>query len=291
MILLPACGDPVLYSRIGAQPSDGGGDLPQELADGPAGDTDGGAGGSGGNPGTGGAEVDGATDAGDAPDDTGDAMGAGGVIGTGGIGTDGGSGAGGMTGTGGVTGAGGVTGTGGVGMGGSSGTGGTPDLAQYNFETTAQGWATLGSWTGFARSTAQRFAGLASIGGTVTYTPGTGIATQELFVLPTAGTGPVANSVVTFHVFLPANAGPASAPVVGAVQPYLQDSAAPIPGFFPAYTAANLLTFGGWTTITFTLPATIVPPVTRIAVQILTSGARAFTGGIYVDSISWSPAQ
>jgi hypothetical protein len=305
VVLLPACGDPVLYSRIDVQSPDGGTDVPQQPGDGSSGDADDGgdsapdsaddsaddgADDDGGDQGMGGrGDIDGATDDGGTPDGSDDATGAGGGTGTGGmsgtggvIGTDGGIG------TGGVTGSGGVTGTGGAGLGGSPGTGGGPDLAQYNFEATAQGWAAVGAWTGFGRSTAQRFAGLASVGGIVTYTPVTGVVstTQELFVLPAAGTGPVAGNVVTFHIFLPTNAGPAATPVVIAVQPYMQDSGA-TPGFFATYTAANTLVFGDWTTITVPLPPTIVPPISRVAVQIFTGGPTAFTGGIYVDSISW----
>jgi hypothetical protein len=104
----------------------------------------------------------------------------------------------------------------------------------------------------------------------------------ELWITPAAGTGPVAGKVVTFHVFLPANA----AGVVAWVQPYAQDSATP-QAFIGAFTPAAMLTFGGWTTITLPMPATIVAPVVKIAVQLSAGGSVAFTGNVYVDSIGW----
>ena len=206
------------------------------------------------------------------------------MIGTGGM-ID--AGAGGM-GTGGMIDAGvggagtGGMGTGGAGMGGMGVGGAIVDNAQFSFEASAQGWAALGPWTGAARLTTQHFAGLASFGASLTYTPTASGVTQELWITPAAGTGPVAGQVVTFHVFLPANA----AGVVEWVQPYIQDGAA-TPAFNGAFTPAAMLTFGGWTTITLPLPASTVAPIFKIAVQLFTSGTVAFTGNIYVDSISW----
>ncbi len=209
--------------------------------------------------------------------------GTGGVMGTGGAGM-GGMGTGGMetadAGTGGM-GTGGM-GTGGAGTGGTGVGGAIVDNAQFNFEASAQGWAALGPWTGTARLTTQHFAGAASFGATLTYTPGASGDPPELGITPAAGNGPVAGNTVTFHVFLPANASG----VVAWVQPYVQDGSAAL-AFSGAFTPAAMLTFGGWTTITLPLPTTAVSPIFKLAVQIFTSGSAAFTGTIYVDSISW----
>jgi hypothetical protein len=199
------------------------------------------------------------------------------------IGT-GGAGMGGM-GTGGA-GMGGM-GTGGAGMGGmgTGGAGGGPliDNAQFNFEASAQGWVAQGGFTAPTPMTAQRFAGAAALGATLTYVPATGEISQDLSVVPAAGTGPVAGSVVTFHVFLPANA----AGVIPWVQPYLQDNANP-QAFISMYTPAAMLIYGGWNTITLPpVPTDIVPPIVKLAVQVHTAGTVAFTGTVYVDSISW----
>lgn len=275
-----ACSNQITYSRIDVTGPDDGIGAGGAMAPGAGGSGAGGAAGSG----EGGAGVGGAGDADagiDAPAGTGGAGtgGAGmGGMGTGGMGTAdagvGGMGTGGM-GTGGM-------GTGGAGMGGMGVGGAIVDNAQFNFEASAQGWAAMGPWTGTARLTTQHFAGAASFGATLTYTPGASGDPPELWITPAAGSGPVAGNTVTFHVFLPANASG----VVAWVQPYVQDgSAAQV--FSGAFTPAAMLTFGGWTTITLPLPATTVSPIFKIAVQLFTSGSAAFTGNIYVDSIGW----
>jgi hypothetical protein len=195
-----------------------------------------------------------------------------GDAGTGGMGT-GGAGTGGM-GTGGA-------GMGGMGIGGAAG-GPAIDTAQYNFEGSAQGWVSQVGFTPAAPIAAVRFAGAASLGATLTFTPpgpANGVV-QDLSVLPAAGTGPVAGNLVAFHVYLPANAAGA----VAWVQPFIQDAPQV---FFGQYTPANMLFFGGWNTITLPLPTTVVSPIFKIGVQINTNGTTAFTGTVYVDSISW----
>lgn len=267
-----ACSNPITYSRIGVGVTDGGAGGALLAGSGGSGTGGAGAGGSGGV-GTGGA---------DAGSDT--PIGSGGMTGSGGAGA-GGAGIGGAVGTGG-SGAGGAgmggMSTGGMGMGGSGVGGAIVDNAQYNFEASAQGWVAEGPLSGTGRMTAQHFAGAASIGATLTYTPAASGATQDLWISPAAGTGPVAGNVVTFHVFLPANA----AGVVAWVQPYVQDGSAS-QTFTGAYTPATMLTFGSWNTITLPLPAATVSPIFKMAVQLFTSGNVAFTGNIYVDSIGW----
>jgi hypothetical protein len=287
--MVAACSNQITYSRISATVPDGGATLPGSGGSG----VDGAAGAGEGGGGAAGAGEGGA-DAGTGGAGTGGTTGSGGAIGTGGAdaGTDTAIGTGGMIGVGGA-GMGGMIGTGGMGTGGAGvggmgmggmGTGGGPviDNAQFNFEASAQGWAAQGPWTGTGRMTAQRFAGMASIGATLTYTPASGSMTQELWISPAAGTGPVAGNVVTFHVFLPANADG----IVAWVQPYIQDGSTQ-QVFTGSFADSTMLTFGGWNTITVSLPATTVSPIFKMAVQLFTSGTVAFTGNIYVDSISW----
>ena len=84
-------------------------------------------------------------------------------------------------------------GTGGAGMGGMGVGGAIVDNAQYNFEASAQGWAAQGPWTGAARLTTQHFAGAASLGATLTYTPAAERRRpRSSGSRPAAGTGPVA---------------------------------------------------------------------------------------------------
>jgi len=291
LAVVVGCSNPITYSRIGVDLPDSGPGTGGATSPGIGGKGAGGAGGrSDGGSGAGGADA-----GSDVP------MGSGGMIGTADAGTDG-TGAGGMgtggTGMGGMgtggagmggmgTGGAGMggMGTGGAGMGGMGigGAGGGPavDTAQFNFEASEQGWVAQGGFTAAARMTAQRFAGAASLGATLTYA-GTGEISQDLLIEPAAGTGPVAGNVVTFHVFLPANA----AGVIPWVQPYVQDSANP-QAFIPTYTPATMLIYGGWNTITVPVPANIVAPIAKIAVQVHTAGAVAFTGTVYVDSIGW----
>jgi len=256
-----ACSNQITYSRINATAPDGGTGAGGTVAPGAGGSGGGAAGAGAGGSGAGG--TDGADAGSDAP------VGTGGMIGTGGTIGAGGAGMGGM-------------GTGGAGTGGMGTGGAIVDNAQFSFEASAQGWAAQGPWTGAARMTTQTFAGAASFGATLTYTPAASGATQELWLTPAAGTGPTAGKILAFHVFLPANASG----VVAWVQPYVQDGSA-AQTFISAFTPAAMLTFGGWTTITLPLPATTVSPIFKIAVQIFTSGSVAFTGNIYVDSISW----
>jgi hypothetical protein len=267
LIGVVACSNQITYSRGDVTKPEGGTGAGGGLAAGAGGRGAGGTTGAG----EGGAGVGGADAGSDAPAGTGGA-------GTGGMGT-GGMGTGGMStadaGMGGM-------GVGGAGMGGMGVGGAIVDNAQFNFEASAQGWAALGTWTGTARLTTQHFAGAASFGATLTYTPTASGVAQELSVTPAAGTGPVAGNTVTFHVFLPANASG----VVAWVQPYVQDGSSP-QAFLAAFTPAAMLTFGGWSTITLPLPATTVSPIFKIAVQLFTSGSAAFTGDIYVDSIGW----
>jgi hypothetical protein len=286
VLVVVACSNQITYSRIDVELPDSGSDTGDATSPGIGGKGAGGAGdaaagGSGGGADAGtdapigsGGMID-ARDAGTGGAGMG-GMGIGGA-GMGGMGT-GGAGMGGM-GTGGA-GMGGM-GIGGAGMGGAAG-GPAIDTAQYNFEASAQGWVSQVGFTAAARMTAQRFAGAASLGATLTFAPPAPMNgnLQDLSVLPAAGTGPVAGNLVTFHVFLPANA----AGVIAWVQPFIQDAPQ---AFFGQYTPAAMLIFGGWNTITLPLPPAVISPIFKIGVQFNTNGTAAFTGTIYVDSISW----
>jgi len=280
------CGKPITYERLpvgtgeeaGVGPTvDGGDDLPA-APDGPG---SGGAAGLGGLNGSGGAGTAGATGAGDG------GLGTGGRTGTGGTGpgTGGSTGTGGSPGTGGATGTGGAIGTGGrTGTGGATGTGGGGggDVAQFNFETSNQGWASQGAWTGVAPTTAQRFAGQSSFGGTLVYTPIAGGTLFELGVVFPQPPVPVAGNTVTFHIFLPVTAGG----ILRWIQPYIQDATLPTHQFVGAYTD-SFLTFGGWNTLSVTIPAGFVSPIFKLAVQFHVDGTVAYSGNVYVDAISW----
>jgi hypothetical protein len=293
LYLHAGCGNPITYARlpdgVGGQAGvgdilDGGGDLPADADSAGAG----GAAGLGGVSGSGGGGTAGTTGAG------GGSPGTGGRTGTGGsgpgsagsMGAGGGiPGTGGLTGTGGATGVGGSVGVGGrIGSDGGTGTGGAGDLAQYNFETSTQGWGSLGAWTGVGPSSTQRFAGQSSFGGTLAYTPVTAIegTTFELGVAFPQPPLPIAGNTVTFHVFLPASA----MGLVKWIQPYIQDATLPTPKFAGAY-KNSFLSYGGWDTLSVPIPAGFVSPIFKVAVQFNVSGAVPYTGTVYVDAISW----
>jgi hypothetical protein len=266
------CGNPITYARLsdgaggqaGVGPTlDGGGDLPTG-SDGPGA---GGAAGAGGVSGSGGAGTAGATGAG------GRGPGTGGSAGTGG----GNPGIGGATGAGGTVGVGGRTGT-----GGATGTGGSGDVAQYNFETSSQGWGSSGTWTGVGPTTMQHFAGQWSFGGTLMYMPVAAGTTFELGIQLPPAPVPMAGNTVTFHVFLPTSASG----LVRWIQPYLQDATTPV-RMIPSAYKDTFLTFGGWNTLSVPIPAGFLQPTYKVAVQFNVAGAAAYSGAVYVDAISW----
>jgi hypothetical protein len=159
----------------------------------------------------------------------------------------------------------------------TAGTGGATvpvDNARYNFEASSQLWGVAtgtASFTLVGRSTAQHFAGSASLAGTLSAVAGTN---YFLEVAPPAPAIPV-RSTITFHVYIPAAAQ------LSAVRCYVLNDA-----FTLIYTdtPASALKRDGWTTVTLAVPATETN-IIRLGVKLFSTGA--WTGTVYVDSIDW----
>jgi hypothetical protein len=186
--------------------------------------------------------------------------------GSGGAGT-GGAQSGGAT----VVSSGGVSGSGGAGTGGTTA---ISDPANYNFEATNQGWGIATGtepFTTVARSTAQHFAGVASLAGTLSAVAG---KNYFLEVAPPVPTIPV-NATVTFHVFVPAAAQ------LTTLRVYLLSDV-----FALAFTdtPGTALKRDAWTTTTLVVPPSATS-VIRLGVKLFSSGT--WTGTVYVDSIDW----
>ena len=188
--------------------------------------------------------------------------------------------------TGGAPGAtGGTLGTGGataIASGGATGaaaaaTGGATvpvDNAHYNFETSSQLWGIATNTAAFTlieHSTAQHFAGSASLAGTLSAVAG---RNYFLEVAPPVPAIPL-KSTITFHVHIPATAQ------LSAVRCYVLDKASTL-----AFTdtQASALERDGWTTVTLAVPATETN-IIRLGVKFFSSGT--WTGTVYVDSIDW----
>jgi hypothetical protein len=186
--------------------------------------------------------------------------------GSGGAGT-GGAQSGGAT----VVSSGGVSGSGGAGAGGTTA---ISDPAHYNFEASNQGWnIATGTepFTTVARSTAQHFAGAASLAGTLSAVAG---KNYYLEVAPPVPAIPV-DATVTFHVFVPAGAQ------LTTLRAYVMRDQ-----FTLVYTdtpAANLKR-DAWTTVTVVVPPNATN-IIRLGVKLISAGT--WTGTVYVDSIDW----
>jgi hypothetical protein len=157
---------------------------------------------------------------------------------------------------------------------------GTVDSAQYNFETSTQGWIMstgvgAGAFTSISRSTTTRWAGMASLAGTLVSQGG---ETYQLLVTPPAI---APGTVVTFHVLFPVGAA------IEWVQPYIQEGPESLPTAYrwtTGFTLGTDLVYGDWNTIPVQLPipATVV---TSLGVQF--KSLSAWSGTVYVDSVGW----
>ncbi len=143
------------------------------------------------------------------------------------------------------------------------------DPAQYNFESTTQGWSGSGGIvSGVATSTAQHFAGNRSLAVNFSGTAGSTSSASVSNVSLVPGT------TITFRVWIPAGSK------VTTLQPYLMDNNWNwSSGWFQNLTA------GAWNTITLTVPPTATSPLQVLGVQFTTNAA--WTGTCYVDSVSW----
>jgi hypothetical protein len=169
-------------------------------------------------------------------------------------------------------------GTGGItcaaGQGGQGGQGADVANAQYQFETTVQSWkAGVGSqvFTSVVLDTAHHFSGQSSLAGSLSTTaPGIYILEVDP-AIPTIPPG----TTVTFHVYVPDGAA------IAWIQPYVQDAAFVFSGI---YADVACLTRDGWSTLALTVPSGGTQ-VGRMGVQFYVT--PAWTGTVYVDSVSW----
>ncbi len=150
------------------------------------------------------------------------------------------------------------------------------DSSEYGFESSAQGWSsTSPTVTGVASSNAEAYLGADSLQ----------IALNETGAdsSPIIGTTPpsslTAGKTVSFHVWVPAGAA------ISAVQPYVQQGSTANYLWTGNYVSYSSLNPNAWNTITVTVPSNAVMPMFGIGVQFVLSGN--WTGGVYVDSVSW----
>jgi hypothetical protein len=155
-----------------------------------------------------------------------------------------------------------------------------PDPAQFNFETDTQYWAAGGApMAGVSLSSAQHFGGQQSLAVNFNGTAaGNSMLTLSDVVLP-------AGATVTFHVWIPAGHQ------ITSIEPIAQDyNWAWTQSWYGSFTA------DAWNTLTLKVPLTYqdsnnvtqttVTPLKKLNLK-FTTGA-AWTGTVYVDSISWS---
>jgi hypothetical protein len=148
------------------------------------------------------------------------------------------------------------------------------DTAQYNFETSAQGWAGLaeatgqGAFAGVATSTAEHFAGASSLSARIDAPTGPCVYFLEVESPPVT-----AGAQITFHVLLP------SGVPIGWVRPYVVDGSGAMTG-----TTSSTASAGAWSTLSVVVPQTRYT-ITRLGVELDTLGAGL--GTLYLDSINW----
>src|SRR5262249_8425253 len=133
------------------------------------------------------------------------------------------------------------------------------DPARYNFESSAQGW-------NGAVSGVRAYAGAQSLAVSLTATR------QQVYVLnpPIAAGKPV-----TFHLWVPSDANPAS------VEPYVLQSGTWT--WTGAWMSGSALTKGAWNTLSVTVPAN-AGALYQLGVELSTSSGWA--GTVYLDSVS-----
>jgi len=148
------------------------------------------------------------------------------------------------------------------------------DPSEYGFETGGQGWAASGSGVAsVATSTAEAFDGSQSLA--------VGIDTSSATTATVAVSAPStpAGATVTFHVFVPSGTD------ISAVQPFVLQGASGNWLWTGDYEAMSSLTAGAWNTLTVAVPANAATPLSQLGVQFSTNAA--WTGTVYVDSVSW----
>jgi hypothetical protein len=145
------------------------------------------------------------------------------------------------------------------------------DTSDYNFEGDAQGWTRSGApITSTSRSTAQKFAGASSLAVAIN---GSGSP-----MVSVANPAPKAGQVVTFHIYLPADAK------ISAVQPFVLQNAAGNWKWTGNWQPISALRLGAWNTLTVTVPSN-ASLLASLGVSFTTSGTYA--GTVYVDSVNF----
>ncbi len=148
------------------------------------------------------------------------------------------------------------------------------DTAQYNFESSAQGWLSSGGMiTGVASSSGKAFMGSKSLAVSIKSTKS---ETQQALVKAPATP---AGKTITFHIWFP------SGSTITSVQPYvLQGSGGGWKWTGNWQSTANL-TPNAWNTLQVTVPTDAVTPLDSLGVEFSTNGA--WTGVCYIDTVGW----
>jgi hypothetical protein len=129
-----------------------------------------------------------------------------------------------------------------------------------------------GAFTSIVRSTAQHFAGQASLGASINATSATTFIVEVSPPMPAIAAG----ASVAFHIYVPAGTG------LSSMQPYVLESGSF--RFTGTNTVAGAFSLDGWTTVTVTVPTNAMP-ILRLGVQFVSSGT--WTDTVYLDGISW----
>ena len=147
------------------------------------------------------------------------------------------------------------------------------DTAEYNFETSIQGWTTSGGMLGSpSQSLIQVCKGTRSLAIPVS---ASGAETQDVFV-PSPPVAP--GKKILYHFWIPAGS------TISSVQPYvLQDATGNWTWTGNWQPIANLK-IGGWSSLNVTVPSN-AKGIYSLGLEFSTSAA--WTGTVYVDTIVW----
>ena len=140
-------------------------------------------------------------------------------------------------------------------------------LVPFHFESGVQGWVGGGGIvSGVATSTAQSYSGSQSLA--VNFN-----GTAEGTASPNVGNVPVVpGSTLTFHVWIPAGSQ------ITALQPFVMDK-----NYVWTSSWYGSFNANAWNTLTLTVPANAVSPLSAVGVQFITGGA--WSGTCYIDSV------
>jgi hypothetical protein len=149
------------------------------------------------------------------------------------------------------------------------------DPAQYNFETSAQGWTTSGGFiTSVQDSLNEHYLGAHSL---AVNCNATGTADEQMAEISSPPVNP--GQTVTFHVWLPVGCQ------LPSIQPFVLQNGAGKWTWTGSWVATTSLKLGAWNTITVTVP-TNASPLNSLGVQ-FNAGTTPWTGTCYIDSVSY----